>query len=143
GLASTNRSPIRAGEGCHMSTIGRVLRLQSARIVALAIVLAAYGFARLPEMSSSERAELASHFSFKQVPLAELKNRPQRFVRSVHPDFDGISSWISAVGAAIAINDLDGDGLSNDICYVDTRTDQVIVAPAIGDRYRPFELDAS
>jgi enediyne biosynthesis protein E4 len=124
-----------------MRRIAEVVRLQATRIVAVAMVLTAYGFARLPEISPSERAELASRFSFKPIPLPELKNRPQRFVRPVHPDLDHISSWISAVGAAVAINDLDGDGLSNDLCYVDTRTDQVIVAPAIGTRYGPFELD--
>jgi hypothetical protein len=42
------------------------------------------------------------------------------------------------------LNDLDGDGLSNDVCYVDVRTDQVIVAPVPGTgmRYAPFALDA-
>ena len=33
------------------------------------------------------------------------------------------------MGAAVALNDLDGDGLPNDACYVDTRIDKVIVAP--------------
>src|SRR5436305_1587410 len=56
-----------------------------------------------------------------------------------------ISGWVSAVGAAVALNDLDGDGLSNDVCYVDPRTDQVILAPVPGTpaRYQPFELDRS
>jgi hypothetical protein len=38
--------------------------------------------------------------------------------------------------------DLDGDGLPNDICYVDPRTDQVIITPAptTGLRYAPFAL---
>ncbi|MDG3008357.1 CRTAC1 family protein [Paludisphaera sp. Pla2] len=47
------------------------------------------------------------------------------------------------MGAAVALHDLDGDGLPNDVVYVDTRTDRVILAPAPGtpDRYEPFTLD--
>jgi len=58
---------------------------------------------------------------------------------------DRVSGWVSVVGAAVALNDLDGNGLPDDVCYVDPRTDQVIVAPAPGtvERYSPFELDAS
>ena len=43
----------------------------------------------------------------------------------------------------MALNDLDGDGLPNDACYVDTRIDKVIVAPVPGTpaRYQPFTLD--
>ncbi|MBV8751713.1 MAG: CRTAC1 family protein [Hyphomicrobiales bacterium] len=53
-----------------------------------------------------------------------------------------INQFMSGIGAGAAINDLDGDGLSNDICYVDTRTDQVIIqpAPGTGERYAPFAL---
>ena len=44
---------------------------------------------------------------------------------------------------SVAIADMDGDQLPNDVCYVDTRTDQVIVAPlpGTGDRFAPFALD--
>jgi hypothetical protein len=54
-----------------------------------------------------------------------------------------ITGWWSSFGAAAALSDLDGDGLPNDACYVDMRTDQVIVAPVsgTGERYRPFALD--
>ena len=36
------------------------------------------------------------------------------------------------MGAAVALNDLDGDGLPNDVVFVDTRTDRVVVAPVPG-----------
>jgi hypothetical protein len=57
-----------------------------------------------------------------------------------------ISAWISSVGAAVVLADLDGDGLPNDVVWVDTRTDQVLVAPVpgtetTGHSYAPFELD--
>ena len=42
----------------------------------------------------------------------------------------------------MAAGDLDGDGLANDICLVDPRTDQVRIepAPTTGDRYASFDL---
>ena len=60
----------------------------------------------------------------------------------MHPSLKRIESWISSVGAAVALNDLDGDGLPNDVVYVDPRTDRVIVAPVpgTGERYEPFAL---
>jgi hypothetical protein len=63
----------------------------------------------------------------------------------VHPSLSGISAWISTVGASVALNDLDGDALPNDVCYVDTKTDTVVVAPVPGTpaRYGPFALEAS
>src|SRR5439155_1054648 len=56
--------------------------------------------------------------------------------------FEPIVSWISTVGAGIALGDLDGDGLSNDACLVDPRTDQVILTavPGAVARYAPFTL---
>jgi hypothetical protein len=54
-----------------------------------------------------------------------------------------ISGWISTVGAGVALNDLDGDGVNNDLCSVDTRVDRVLVAPVpgTGSRFAPFTLD--
>jgi hypothetical protein len=42
------------------------------------------------------------------------------------------------------MNDLDGDGLANDLCLVDPRIDQVVITPTPGrgeHRYPPFALD--
>jgi hypothetical protein len=119
------------------------LRPYLARIAALAAIIAIYSFARLPEISGGERSALASRFSFNRLALPELKGRPHKSSRRVHPDLERVSGWVSVVGAAVALNDLDGNGLPDDVCYVDTRTDQVIVAPVPGtaDRYAPFELD--
>ena len=71
----------------------------------------------------------------RYLPLREQGLRP------VSPS----RGWISSVGAAAALEDLDRDGLSNDVCFVDTRTDMVIVAPVpgTGGRYKPFALDPS
>jgi hypothetical protein len=113
------------------------------RILALGLIACLYLLARLPELSTSERSQLAAHFRFEKSVLPEVPGPEQRWVRPVNPSLRRISSWISSVGAAVALNDLDGDGLPNDVCYVDVRTDQVIVAPVPGTpaRYQPFALN--
>src|SRR5262245_51567079 len=106
-----------------------LLRRYAARLVAAVLICTLYGFARLPTLSDTERTALASRFHFAQLPLPEVPGPPLRTVRAVHPSLQHIAAWISSVGAGIALHDLDGDGLPNDVCYVDTRTDQVVVAP--------------
>ena len=124
------------------------IRRHARRLVAGVVIAGLYLLARLPQLSPAERATLASRFHFTRLPLPELPpspDHPLRSVRAVHPSLQRISGWISSVGAAVALNDLDGDGLPNDVCYVDPRTDQVIVAPVPGTpaRYRPFALSPS
>jgi len=75
--------------------------------------------------------------------MPELANHPAyKFVREVHPSLKRIASWISSLGAAVTLSDLDGDGLPNDLIHIDPRTDFVTVAPApgTGNRYQPFTL---
>jgi hypothetical protein len=118
-------------------------RRQAAKLTAILLVFVVYGFARMPEPSKSELAKLAEDFHFSVAPLPTLSGAPQRTIRDVNPSLRRIAGWISSVGAAVALNDLDGDGLPNDACYVDTRIDKVIVAPVPGTpaRYQPFTLD--
>ena len=126
-----------------MTTITNIVRRYAARFVAVMLIVALYGLARLPKLSYAERARLAAGFKFVRSPLPELAGQSSRSVRVVHPSLEHISAWISSVGASVALNDLDGDGLPNDVCYVDTRTDRVIVAPVPGSsaRFQPFTLD--
>jgi enediyne biosynthesis protein E4 len=138
-----------------MTILARVFRSQSRRLAALAIVAVLYVLARPPEISRAERAALAERFHFVRAPLPELagsssaapgSRSDSRLVRPVHPSFARISAWISSVGAAVALGDLDGDGLPNDLVWVDTRRDQVLVAPVPGTEtsghsYAVFELD--
>ena len=118
-------------------------RRHAVRLTGVALVLAFYGFARLPELPDAERESLARRFAFARLPLPTAPGDLGRRVREVHPDFEKISAWISSVGAGIALNDLDGDGLHNDMCKVDTRIDRVVVAPVpgSGERYPLFTLD--
>jgi len=120
----------------------RFLIRHSRRLVAFALIVCFYALAALPRLAKTERQALASRFRFSKYPLpepmAELK-----IVRNVNPSLQNISAWISAVGAGIALNDLDGDGLSNDMCWVDPRADKVMVAPVPGttSRYKMIVLD--
>ena len=113
-----------------------------------AIVVAAicYAAARLPTLKDSELAALASRFHFKKYPLPEVPDRPPyKTVREVHPNLERIAAWVSSVGAAATLADLDGDGIANDLIYVDPRTGLVTVtpAPSTAERFKPFALDTS
>jgi hypothetical protein len=126
-----------------MRTAPRMLRRQAPRLVALAIIFMLYQMARLPAESSTESARIGARFRFSRRALPEWPGTSTRSVRPVHPSLERISAWISSVGAAIALNDVDGDGLPNDVCLVDPRSDRVIVAPVpgTGDRFEPFAID--
>jgi hypothetical protein len=117
----------------------------TSRLVALAGILVLFLLARIPAVSTAEKRSLGSRFRFTEAPLPEIPGASMRQVRNVHPSLQGISGWISSVGASVSLADLDDDGLPNDLTQVDPRTDQVIVAPVpgTGDRYAPFTLDPS
>src|SRR5689334_25243740 len=92
------------------------------------LALVTYFFARQPALAPDETAALAARFHFQRVPLPELpQHPPYKSVRAVHPSLERISAWVSSLGAAATLADLDGDGLPNDIISVDPRTDLVTV----------------
>jgi enediyne biosynthesis protein E4 len=126
-----------------MSDRSGFLCRNAARLAAVAIIGGLYGFARLPTLPDGERRALASRFAFTRLELPTAPGDLGRGVREVHPDYQRISAWISSVGAGVALNDVDGDGLPNDACLVDTRIDRVVVAPlpGTGRRYPLFTLD--
>src|SRR5205823_204103 len=112
-------------------------------LVAVGLASGLYGLTALPTLSPAERTEMAARFRFTPLPLPELPGHAHKFVRRVHPSLEHISAWMSTLGAGVALADLDGDGLPNDLCYVDPRTDLVTVTPVPGTpaRYEPFALD--
>ncbi len=119
------------------------IRSQLARIAAILIILALFSLSRLPELPNAERTALASNFGFVSAALPEPASFEYQTVRNVHPNLKHVEGWLSAMGAAVGLNDLDGDGLPNDVCLVDARINQVIIAPVPGtpDRYETFVLD--
>src|SRR5678815_4612989 len=76
-------------------------------------------------ISQQEVKAAAARFKFSRSSLPDLVGPPLRYQRQMHPSLERISAFLSTLGAAVALNDIDGDGLSNDLCYIDTRTDQV------------------
>ncbi|MEU1969835.1 CRTAC1 family protein [Micromonospora sediminicola] len=107
------------------------------------LVAGLFAVSQRPTASAETRQALASRFDFSELPIALPAGLPERTIRTVNPKYEHIRSWISSVGAGVALNDLDGQGGANDLCLVDPRSDAVVVtpAPAGGARYSPFVLD--
>ncbi|MFF0309739.1 CRTAC1 family protein [Streptosporangium sp. NPDC004379] len=127
-----------------MTTTAGWLRRQLPGIVALVMMAALFVAGRPSFASEEEKAGLASAYAFEPMSIALPAGYTQKTVRKVNQRYSNIDAWISSVGAGIAMNDLDMDGLSNDLCVTDTRIDQVVVTPTPGakaDRYRPFALN--
>ncbi len=119
----------------------RFLKLGIRPLVLWGTVILIGWFARLPRLAPEETASISGRFHFEKEKLSRLDG-PSRSYRNVNPRLQRINAWISTVGAGVALGDLDGDGLSNDACLVDPRTDEVIITPVpgTGDRYQPFAL---
>ncbi|MCU0840926.1 MAG: CRTAC1 family protein [Thiobacillaceae bacterium] len=117
----------------------------AAALVALLTVLALYGMARPQRPPADEQAALAERFRFTRLDLPRPAGFFERDTRPVHPSMARISAWVSAMGAGAALGDVDGDGLPNDLCHVEPRSDQVQVlpVPGTGARYAPFLLTAA
>jgi hypothetical protein len=122
-------------------------RYQVTALLALALMIVAAFITRYSMRRDAvmEEGAVSQRFGFDHYPLSYVTAADHvASVREVNPSLQHMAAWISAVGAAVAINDLDGDGLNNDICLVDPRTDTVTVAPAPASRrrYQPFALVA-
>jgi hypothetical protein len=120
----------------------RFSRQHAKRALAVSIILGLFLLAQVPAISKAEKATIAHRFAFSRLSLPKVSGPEYKQERAVNPQLARHSAWISAVGAAVALNDLDGDGLPNDLCQVETRTDQIIIAPVPGSppRYLPFSL---
>lgn len=128
-------------------------------LVAVVVIAAIYWQAQIPESLHSS-TDINQRFRFDLVPLfpgvseslipgpgveIERVEDHDYFVRKVHPSLYHIRSWISSVGAAVALSDLAGRGLCSDAVHVDPRTNRVIVGPvpniaASRMDYAPFVL---
>lgn len=113
-----------------------------ARLLALLTLLSIWHATQLPSVSAAEQQSAASRFAFKSTELQPLTPGPYPAERAVEPQLKKIANWISGVGASAALADLQGAGLSRDLCWVDPRTNAVTVLPAPGTvrAYAPFTL---
>jgi enediyne biosynthesis protein E4 len=120
------------------------LRRQLPGVIALVLIVATFFAVRLPSAPASELDDLAGKYRFTPMTIAEPSGFKQQTIRHVNKKYKQIDAWISSVGAGIAMNDLDGDGLSDDLCVTDPRIDQVIVTPTPDSRpgrYAAFALN--
>lgn len=126
-----------------MGSIIGSTRPYTKRLIVILLVITTYWLARIPDLPEADRNLLADRFKFTRFNLPEVPGRERRSFRAVHPSMKNISAWMSAVGASVSLNDLDGDGMPNDVVYIDPRTDQVIVStvPGTSARFEPFALD--
>lgn len=111
----------------------RIIKASGRRVPVIAaalVVVTLYGFARLPTLDPVERRTLKGQFTFAKSPIPTRSKRPYQSVRELHPSLQRISAWMSTLGAAVAFSDLDGNGLADDICRVEPRTNEAIVQPA-------------
>jgi enediyne biosynthesis protein E4 len=130
-----------------MTVLRARLRYLLVVLTALAALLVTYVAVGDPAEAGGA-AQTAAQYKFQQLPIAMPPGYAQQkmnTIRQVNPAYYKIRSWISAVGASVAINDLTGHGRSDGMCIVDTRTNDVIVtytptAPQ-QDRFTPFVLN--
>jgi enediyne biosynthesis protein E4 len=120
------------------------LRRNAARVTALTAIVAAVGFNLPSNLTAKQRAALTARFDFTAVALPDPPGVRPHTIRAVNPSLRGIDAWISAVGASVAVADLDGNGIEDDLCHVDPRFDSVTVlpVPGTGARFRPIALRA-
>lgn len=104
------------------------------KLIALGISIALFWVAREPELSEQKLRELRNRFQFSARELVVDQSFQQR-VRGVNQSLGPVDAWVSSVGSSIAVGDLDGDGLPNDLCLVDTRTDLVHIMGVGEQRY--------
>ncbi|GAA2842524.1 CRTAC1 family protein [Kitasatospora paracochleata] len=114
------------------------------------VVATSLFFAVRSQAALADGDEIATQYGFQEMPIAMppgYDTQPMNSVRVVNPSYAKIRSWVSSVGASVAINDLTGHGLADGMCIVDTRTDQVVVTytPTArqADRFTPFVLDGA
>ncbi|TCP24475.1 VCBS repeat protein [Scopulibacillus darangshiensis] len=108
------------------------------------LIIIILGVMVLPNgISSAAKDSLASEFKFKKNALTYQSGNEPKKAREVNPSLEHIKSWISSVGAGVAINDIDGNGKPDDVCHVDPRYNGVTIeaAPNNANRYKPFNLD--
>lgn len=110
-----------------------------ARLIGLVVVVSLGAGAALPDIRLDPN-ELAARFKFESTTLDHDTGAARHHTRAVHRELQRIGPWISSVGAAGALGDVDGNLKPDDLCLVDTRTNEVIVTALSDRRYTPFAL---
>jgi enediyne biosynthesis protein E4 len=123
-------------------------RLLVPALVAIVLLGGLYAAANMAVASPANANKVAASYKFTGMPIALPPGyEPTQTIRKVNPAYQHLVSWISSVGASIALTDVTGHGLDDGLCIVDPRTNDVIItyaptAPA-ADRFTPFVLNAA
>jgi hypothetical protein len=131
-----------------MSTLRTRLRRLVPAIAAIGLLIGLFVSADLAVASPANAGKVAASYKFAEMPIAMPPGyHPTQTIRKVNPAYQHLVSWISSVGAGIAMTDVTGHGRDDGMCIVDPRTDDVVVtytptAPRV-DRFTPFVLDAA
>jgi hypothetical protein len=129
-----------------MSIFRTRLRHLVPAFVAIPLLLGLLIGANVAVASPANANEVASAYKFQAMSIAMPPGyHPTQTIRQVNPAYQHLVSWISSVGASIAMTDVTGHGLDDGMCIVDPRTNDVIItyapnAPA-QDRFTPFVLN--
>src|SRR5215469_11039316 len=86
------------------------------------ILLVSIFFVAQAQVSTASADTVAAPYKFTELPIAlppGYDNQKFNTIRPVNPAYQHIVSWISSVGAGIAINDLTGHGRADAMCIVD------------------------
>jgi enediyne biosynthesis protein E4 len=123
----------------------RLRRLVPA-LAAITLLVGLFFAAELPVAPAGNADQIASEYKFASMPIAMPPGyHPTQTIRKVNPAYQHLESWISSVGASIAMTDVTGHGLDDGMCIVDPRTNDVIItyAPTApkADRFTPFVLN--
>lgn len=109
------------------------------RFCAVAISIVLFFIAREPDIDPTVLEELKERFRFTKQELITEASFFQK-VRGVNDSLKRVNAWVSSVGSSVAVGDLDGDGLPNDVCLVDTNTDLVHLIGVGSKRYETVIL---
>ncbi|MGP4024118.1 CRTAC1 family protein [Actinomadura sp. 3N407] len=119
------------------------MRVHLTKFAAVAGIVVTGLATRFPGVEALDAAEIRERFAFERRPIASVAVDGFRTRRPVQPALEKIATWISGVGAGLALTDVDRNGRSDDVCLSDPRTDTITVSPAsgTGNRYAPFILE--
>jgi hypothetical protein len=106
-------------------------RTSPVQLAVLGVVGLLAGMSIRPSVDQQERLRLAKDFAFSVQPLP-APEVPEGTVHGVNQYAPQLERYVYVVGAALAVGDLDGDGLSDDLCYTDVRAKALVFAPVPG-----------
>ncbi len=95
-----------------------------------------------PRPAPAALEALAARYRFVPLRLPPPPSSDSEILYGINPSVAHLKTWLHPYGASVALGDLDGDGLPNDVCNTDIRSKGLSLGPApgTGARYPAFEL---